>query len=235
MNSRAHHPEEIKLPLPSCDGKPCTAQAPEWEQRQRVRAEELVTIHDTNKLLNDCDELIPKWFNVVKGVVDSEDLPLNVYRKTLLQNKILRVIKKNHVTKYLEMLAETAELNDDRKKFDERFVKCMKFGIRENSVDDVETAELLRFNTFKPGDEQIDFEGFVDRMKEGQNDIYCITGESIAAVSSIGCSGNIRTRRVMRYSAWLTLWMNMTYTSPRSLMERSRNRQRRRDRSLATS
>ena len=109
---------------------------------------------------------------------------MNVYRETLLQNKFLRVIKKNHVTKYLEMLAETAELVDDRKKFYERFVKCMKLGIRENSVDEVETAELLRFNTFKPGDEQIDFEGYVDRMKEGQNDIYCITGESIAAVSS---------------------------------------------------
>ena len=88
------------------------------------------------------------------------------------------------MTKYLERLAETAELNDDRKKFYERFVKCMKLGIRENSVDEVETAELLRFNTFKPGDEQIGFEGYVGRMKEGQNDIYCITGESIAAVSS---------------------------------------------------
>ena len=115
-------------------------------------------------MLNDSDELITKWFNIVKGVVDSEDLPLNVYRETLLQNKILRVIKKNRVTKYLEMLAETAELDDDRKKFYERFVKCMKLGIRENSVDDVETAELMRFNTFKPGDEQISFEGYVDRM-----------------------------------------------------------------------
>ena len=62
----------------------------------------------------------------------------NVETQTLLQNKILRVIKKNYVTKYLEMLAEIAELKDDRKKFYERFVKCMK----------LETAELLRFNTF---------------------------------------------------------------------------------------
>ena len=71
----------------------CAAQAPEWEEIQRVRTEGLVAIRDTSKLLNDCDELIPKWLNVVKAVVALEDLPLNVYRETLLQNKILRVIK----------------------------------------------------------------------------------------------------------------------------------------------
>ena len=162
----------------------CAARAPERKELRGLGDEELVTSPDINKLLNDFDELNPKWLNSVKDVVDSEDLPLNVYCETLVQNKILRVIKKNHVTKYLEMLAETAELKDDRKKFYERFVKCMKLGIRENSVDDVETAELLRFNTFKPGDEQISFEEYVDRMKEGQNDIFCITGESIATVSS---------------------------------------------------
>ena len=143
-----------------------------------------MTTRDTNKLLNDSDELIPRWLNVVQGVVDSEDRPLNVCRENLLQNKILRVIKKNHVTKYLEMPAEIAELNDDYKKFYERFVKCMKLVIHENSVDDAETAELLMFNTSKPGDEQFSYEERVDRMKEGQNDIYCITDESIAAVSS---------------------------------------------------
>ena len=63
------------------------------QEIHRVRTEGLVAIRDTSKLLNDCDELIPKWLNVVKGVVALEDLPLNVYRETLLQNKILRVIK----------------------------------------------------------------------------------------------------------------------------------------------
>ena len=60
----------------------------------------------------------------------------------------------------------------------------MKLGIRENSVDDFETAELLRFSTSKSGDEQISLKEYIDRMKEGQNDIYYITGESIAVVSS---------------------------------------------------
>ena len=140
-------------------------------------------IRDINKLLNDCDELIPKWLNFVKDVVDSEDLPLNVYRETLQQNKILRVIKKNHVTKCMDMFDEIAELNDDRKKFYEQCVKCMKPWIREDFVDDFEIAELLRFFTSKPGDEQISFKEYVDCMKEGQNDNYHITGESIAVVS----------------------------------------------------
>ena len=158
------------------------AQAPQWEELQRLRVEGLVTIRDTNKLLNDC-ELIPKWLNVVKDVVDSEDLPLNVFRETLLQNKILRVIKKNLVTKYLEMLAEIAELKDAYRKFYEQLVRCMKVGIHENSVDGVEIAELLRFNT--SGDEQINLKEYVDRMKEGQNDMCYFTDESIAVVSSL--------------------------------------------------
>ena len=135
---------------------------------------------------------IPKWLNVVKGVVDSEDLPLNVFRETLLQNKILRGIKKNLVTKYLEMLAEIAELKDAYRKFYEKLVRCMKLGIHENSVDGVEIAELLRFNT--SGDEQINLKEYVDRMKEGQNDICYITGENIAVVSSSSFSEDLRKK-----------------------------------------
>ena len=139
-------------------------------------------------------QLIPKWSNFVKDVVDSEDLPLNISRETQQTNKILRVITKSHANECLDMFAEITELNDDCKKFYEQFVKCMKLGIHENSVDCFETAELLRFNTSKPGGEQISFEEYVDRMTEEQNDIYYITGESIAMVSSSSFFENLRKK-----------------------------------------
>ena len=148
-------------------------------------------------IMDECRELIPDYFYFINGIVDSEDLPLNISREILQQNIIMKNIKKHIVKRCIQMFTELSENNEKYKSFYKEYSKNLKLATYNDSDNMVKFAKLLRFDSSSILSEQISLDSYIQEMSENQEFIYYIAGESVTILKN---SPFLERLRVKKYN-----------------------------------
>lgn len=134
-------------------------------------------------ITDECD-ILPDYLKFVNGVVESNDIPLNISRETLQQNLIVKLIGKSVVKKIMDMITNISEDSEKFKIFYEQFSKNLKLGVHEDNNNRVKLTSFLRYETSKSQGDLISIDEYISNMQENQNNIYYITGESVKAINN---------------------------------------------------
>jgi len=135
-------------------------------------------------ITDDCSDMLPDYLKFVKGVIETENLPLNISRESLQENKIMKIIGKNITKKVFDMFNNISSDSDKFRTFYEQYSKFIKLGVHEDATYRTKLAGLLRFETTKSDGDLISFDDYIENMREGHNDIYFISGESIKSINN---------------------------------------------------
>ena len=135
-------------------------------------------------ILDNCKDLLPEYLNFVTGVVDSNDLPLNVSREMIQENRILRIIKKQLVKKTIDLMTDLTDNKEKYTKFYDAFSKNIKLGVYEDSANRDKLSSLLRYQSTKSNGELVSLDEYLERMPEGQKSIYYLSGENLKSIEN---------------------------------------------------
>ena len=179
-----HNKVEGKLEYTSLLFIPTRAPFDLWDREQRHGVKLYVK---RVFIMDDAKQLLPSYLRFVKGVVDSDDLPLNISREILQQNKIIETIRTGCTKKILDLLKKLADKEPDKyKQFWQTFGRVMKEGVIDAPDKRAEIAKLFRFKSTHEDteDETVSIDDYIARMREGQKAIYYVTAENYATAKN---------------------------------------------------